>query len=109
MKTRNIPRSYFINLRGEIGWDQILSKLGIKFKRTHRGIGIYVAKCIFHKEKTPSLVFTNQGTYYCFGCGDGGDMFMFISYALTGHRFGNAQKTCRWLKKCFGIPLPWSR
>ncbi len=35
--------------------------------------------CPFHKEKTPSfIVFPATGTYKCFGCGAGGDVFNFL-------------------------------
>lgn len=39
----------------------------------------YVACCPFHNEKTPSFtVFTDTSSYYCFGCGAGGDIITFI-------------------------------
>ena len=39
----------------------------------------YVACCPFHNEKTPSFtVFTDTSSYYCFGCGAGGDVITFI-------------------------------
>lgn len=35
--------------------------------------------CPFHNEKTPSFtVYINTQSYYCFGCGAGGDAIMFI-------------------------------
>ena len=38
-----------------------------------------VALCPFHAEKTPSFViYTNNQSYYCFGCGAGGDAITFV-------------------------------
>lgn len=39
----------------------------------------YVALCPFHSERTPSLhVYTDSQSFYCFGCGAGGDVITFI-------------------------------
>jgi len=38
-----------------------------------------VGLCPFHNEKTPSFnVFPENGSFYCFGCGAGGDVITFI-------------------------------
>ena len=38
-----------------------------------------VGLCPFHNEKTPSFtVYPENGSFYCFGCGVGGDVFSFI-------------------------------
>ncbi|MDD6284898.1 MAG: DNA primase, partial [Firmicutes bacterium] len=38
-----------------------------------------VGLCPFHNEKTPSFtVYTNNGSFYCFGCGAGGDVITFV-------------------------------
>ena len=99
-----IPKKYYKEIFYKVDWPEILFKLGIRFRRTKKGIGIYEARCIFHKEKTPSLIFTSQGWFHCFGCGYSGDMFDLVRYHLFG---GDRVKTCRWLKKCFDIDLPW--
>lgn len=39
-----------------------------------------VGLCPFHNEKTPSFtVYPENGSFYCFGCGAGGDVITFIS------------------------------
>src|SRR3989338_469542 len=39
----------------------------------------YSGKCPFHKERTPSFhVSPERGTYKCFCCGEGGDVFSFL-------------------------------
>ena len=43
------------------------------------GGGRFVGLCPFHAEKTPSMmVYTNTQSFYCFGCGAGGDVISFI-------------------------------
>ncbi len=45
----------------------------------HRGSRTPVALCPFHTEKTPSFViYRDTMSYYCFGCGAGGDAITFI-------------------------------
>ena len=40
---------------------------------------LYTGLCPFHSEKTPSFtVYPNTQSYYCFGCGNGGDVITFI-------------------------------
>ena len=39
----------------------------------------YMGLCPFHNEKTPSFsVSREKQMYYCFGCGQGGDVFQFL-------------------------------
>jgi DNA primase len=43
-----------------------------------RGLS-YTGLCPFHQEKTPSFsVSAERGLYYCFGCGEGGNVFTFL-------------------------------
>ena len=44
----------------------------------HRGSN-FTGLCPFHSEKTPSFtIYPDSGSYYCFGCGAGGDVITFI-------------------------------
>jgi len=64
-----------------------------------------VGLCPFHKEKTPSFhVSLERGSYHCFGCGEGGDMFSFIE-KIEGVDFKGALKM---LAEKAGVPLEYS-
>lgn len=54
---------------------EVLSE-SLALKRAGR---TYKALCPFHDEKTPSfIVFPETGTWRCFGCNEGGDIFTFV-------------------------------
>ncbi len=49
----------------------------VNLKRRGRNL---TGLCPFHNEKTPSFtVYPENGSFYCFGCGVGGDIFTFTS------------------------------
>ena len=53
----------------------------------------YKGRCPFHHEKTPSFfVSPERGTFHCFGCGKGGDIFTFTE-DIEGVDFKGALKT----------------
>ena len=61
------------------------------------------ALCPFHKEKTPSFQLDpEQGLYYCFGCGKGGDAIK-LHMELTSDDFPAAMES---LARRFGVPIP---
>ena len=61
------------------------------------------ALCPFHKEKTPSFQLdAEQGLYYCFGCGKGGDAIK-LHMELTGDDFPAAMES---LAQRYGIAIP---
>jgi len=62
----------------------------------------YKGRCPFHNEKTPSFfVSPDRGTFHCFGCGKGGDIFTFTE-EIEGLDFKGALKV---LAERAGVPL----
>ena len=65
--------------------------------RTHTGL------CPFHSEKTPSfVVYPETQSFYCFGCGAGGDVITFIK------KINNLDyvETVKYLAGRAGMPMP---
>lgn len=64
------------------------------------------ARCPFHAERTPSFhVSPERGTYHCFGCNVGGDIFSFVE-AIEGLDFKGALKV---LAERAGVELVYER
>ena len=58
--------------------------------------------CPFHQEKTPSFIVSpEKGIWHCFGCGKGGDVFVFIQ-EIEGVAFPEALKQ---LAERAGVPI----
>ena len=59
----------------------ILDVVSNYVKLVHKGRS-YLALCPFHAEKTASFnVYPESNSFYCFGCGTGGDIITFIEKA----------------------------
>lgn len=62
------------------------------YAELHRAGRHFKGCCPFHQEKSPSFhVSPERGTYHCFGCGVGGDIFSFIQM-IDGVDFKEALK-----------------
>lgn len=65
--------------------------------------GSYFGLCPFHNEKTPSFsVSSDKQMYYCFGCGNGGNVFTFV---MEYENF-NFQEAIAYLADRVNISLP---
>ena len=63
----------------------------------------YVGLCPFHSEKTPSFtVSPDKQIFYCFGCGEGGNVFSYLM-KMEGLTF---PETARQLARRYGIDIP---
>lgn len=70
-----IPKSFIETLRLSSDVEAIVSSY-VKLKRQGRNL---VGLCPFHSEKTPSMVvYPDTQSFFCFGCGAGGDVISFI-------------------------------
>ncbi|PCI28198.1 DNA primase [Candidatus Wolfebacteria bacterium] len=66
--------------------------------------GNFKGLCPFHNEKTPSLhISPDRGSYYCFGCGENGDIFSFVEQ-FEGVDFVGALKI---LADKAHVPIEW--
>jgi DNA primase len=90
---------------------QIKDKLSIvdvvsQYVKLERAGASLRARCPFHAERTPSFfVSPDRGTYHCFGCNVGGDIFSFVEQ-IEGLDFKGALKI---LAERAGVPLVYER
>ena len=63
----------------EVKYRSDLSEIAASYMQLKRRGRNMVGLCPFHGEKTPSFnIYTENGSFYCFGCGVGGDVITFI-------------------------------
>lgn len=91
--------------------EQVKARLPIvevvsQYAKLQRAGASYKACCPFHSEKTPSFIVSpERGTYHCFGCGVGGDIFTFVQ-EIEGIDFKGALKI---LAERAGVPLVYEK
>src|SRR3954469_14348490 len=70
-----VPDSTVDEIKRRLDVVDIISQT-VQLKRSGRS---FKGLCPFHGEKTPSFyVFPETGTWRCFGCNEGGDVFSFV-------------------------------
>ncbi len=70
-----LPDSFLAELKSRCDISDVISSY-VNLKRRGRNL---VGLCPFHSEKTPSFnIYPENGSFYCFGCGVGGDVITFI-------------------------------
>lgn len=73
-----IPESFIQELKYYSDIEQIISSYVHLTRRGRNLVGL----CPFHSEKTPSFtVYPDNQSFYCFGCGAGGDVVTFVRRA----------------------------
>ncbi len=69
-----LPQEFLAELKYKNDVESVLSPYIVLKRRGSNLVGL----CPFHNEKTPSFtVYPENGSYYCFGCGKGGDIITF--------------------------------
>lgn len=92
------PRSFIDEVRSSADPLRVIGEVVALKRRGARFVGL----CPFHQEKTPSFTVNDEGLWYCFGCGTGGDLFRFIM-EQEGVGFGEAVRS---VAERLGIPVP---
>lgn len=70
-----LPSSFLQELKARTDITELVSSY-VNLRRSGRNL---VGLCPFHHEKTPSFnVYPDNGSFYCFGCGVGGDVITFV-------------------------------
>ena len=94
-----IPHEYVQEVVRRSDITQVVSQY-VQLKRKGR---LYAGLCPFHNEKTPSFyVYPETQSFYCFGCGAGGDVINFVR-KISNLSYVEAVKQ---LAGQAGMPLP---
>ena len=94
-----LPEQFLQELKARSDLAEIASNY-VTLKRSGRNL---VGLCPFHSEKSPSFnIYPENGSFYCFGCGVGGDVITFV------RRIENLDymEAIRFLAQRAGIQVP---
>lgn len=96
MKNYHLCKEDYEEVKQRLSMRQVAENYGIKV--SHKGVCL----CPFHKDRHPSMkIYDNDKGYYCFVCGNGGDVISFVGrfYGLSN---GEA---CKRLIDDFSLPI----
>ncbi len=98
------PDSFLDDIRDRLRISEVVgTRVSFDKKKTNAAKGDFWGCCPFHGEKTPSFHCEDRkGRYYCFGCGESGDHFRFLTQ-LDGLNFHEAVER---LAAQAGLSLP---
>ena len=72
-----IPEDQIERLKANVSLTRLVESRGIDLKR--HGQNDLIGQCIFHDDKTPSLVITpDKNLFHCLGCGEGGSVIDWV-------------------------------
>lgn len=96
-KENNISTDVFRQIKEQITMTEVAEYYGLSLN--HAGF----CRCPFHSEKTPSFkVYAETNSFYCFGCGKGGDA---IAFVMKMFKLGNISAAKK-LNMDFRLNLP---
>ena len=81
-------------IKANVTLRDLFDSLGLVVKGRH-------IVCPFHDDKRPSLAFKDEGLWYCFVCGFGGDIFNFV----MRHENLEFKEALNWLNERFSLGL----
>lgn len=94
-----LREDFLLELKYRNGIESVISGYVSLKKRGNNLIGL----CPFHNEKTPSFtLYPENGSFYCFGCGTGGDVITFIMKAENL----DYMDAVKFLAERVSLPLP---
>ncbi len=94
-----IPDSFLEELKYRLDAEEVIAPY-TRLKRSGRNL---VGLCPFHSEKSPSFfVYPENNSFYCFGCGAGGDLISFIRRAENL----DYVEAVKFLADRAGLPMP---
>jgi DNA primase len=97
-----IPQQFIEEVQSRTDIAELISSY-VPLKRTGRN---FKANCPFHGEKTPSFIVSPQKQiFHCFGCGEGGGVFQFVSL-IEKVNFPEAVEI---LAKRVGLNIPYEK